>query len=135
MVWSTIPVHIIHYYLLLATGISYLVKSIIWSIHQVYQMSLEILTWKLFFKSQSSCISLANIDTLKYLFQWEIAEEIFLQIPIHKVFYTFCPSWLPQFQLFQRSEWKSQIIFCFSVVVIHILWTKRKKVLIRFQKF
>ena len=57
MVWSTITSYIITLLpsccLLLVTGISKLEKSILWLIHEVYQMSLMICLWKLLYKSLS----------------------------------------------------------------------------------
>ena len=73
-------------------------------------MSLKICHWKLLKKTQFSCISWPNFDTLKYLFQWKkVAKEIFLQIPICIVFNIFCPR-LPQFQSFQKSKYRSKVL-------------------------
>ena len=45
------------------------IKTIIWPIHQVHQMSLDIHLWKLLYKSQFSCISWPNF--------WNICFEDF----------------------------------------------------------
>ena len=118
-VWLTIPAHIMtlpslscH---LLATGTSELDKIHPW----VYSSSIAL--------ELSRKITPENSVFMHFLIQfWHfkifcLVKEgclgYFLQTPIHKIFNTFCPSWLPQFQPFQIlmsacQKW----LFCYNLL-------------------
>ena len=68
------------------------IRFILWTIHQVHQISLEMESWILLQKCQFSYISWLNFDTNITFFRKRVCLMdffFFTQIQIHQVFYSF----------------------------------------------
>ena len=120
--WSIILVHIItlppSWCLLLAKGM----KKLDQFYSLVHPSSPSKVTWDFSIKMTTAksifMYLLTQFWCFKIFASIKGCLEICLQIRIHKVFYTFCPFWLPQFQHFQNFESLSIVMFLLYLTLV-----------------